>query len=37
MGNIASLAPLFGVVGLIFAGMIYMYIKKQPAGSTKND
>ncbi len=35
MGNIASLAPLFGVVGLVFAGIIYMYVKKQPAGSKK--
>ena len=30
-----SFAPFLGIVGLVCAGLIYMYIKKQPAGSAQ--
>ena len=33
MGGMTDLAPILGAVGLIVAGVIYVYIKRQPAGS----
>lgn len=33
MESFTMFAPMFGLFGLVFAGLIYLYIKKQPIGT----
>ncbi|MFQ5900652.1 MAG: sodium/proton-translocating pyrophosphatase, partial [Thermodesulfobacteriota bacterium] len=35
MLNLVNLAPVFGMGGLVIAFIIYLYVKKQPAGTAK--